>query len=113
MPEDFGGRILYILQKYGPSFAAGAGRTMIIALVGTLIGCIIGFIAGIIQTIPVSRRDSIGKRAGLWTVKLILNIYVEVFRGTPMMCQAMFIYFGSAAVFNINMSMWFAAFFIV
>ena len=86
---------------------------MIIALVGTLIGCIIGFIAGIIQTIPVSRRDSIGKRAGLWIVKLILNIYVEVFRGTPMMCQAMFIYFGSAAVFNINMSMWFAAFFIV
>ena len=113
MPEDFGGRILYILQKYGPSFVAGAGRTMIIALVGTLIGCIIGFIAGIIQTIPVSRRDSIGKRAGLWIVKLILNIYVEVFRGTPMMCQAMFIYFGSAAVFNINMSMWFAAFFIV
>ena len=30
-----------------------------------------------------------------------------------MMAQAMFIYFGSAAVFNINMSMWFAAFFIV
>ena len=30
-----------------------------------------------------------------------------------MMAQAMFIYFGSAAVFDINMSMWFAAFFIV
>ena len=30
-----------------------------------------------------------------------------------MMAQAMFIYFGSSAVFGINMSMWFAAFFIV
>ena len=29
------------------------------------------------------------------------------------MAQAMFIYFGSSAVFGINMSMWFAAFFIV
>ncbi|MDO5424740.1 MAG: amino acid ABC transporter permease [Eubacteriales bacterium] len=113
MPEDFGGRIVYILQRYAPSFAAGAGRTMIIALVGTLIGCIIGFLVGIIQTIPVSPKDHPVKRVGMWIVRLILNIYVEVFRGTPMMCQAMFIYFGSAAVFNINMSMWFAAFFIV
>ena len=30
-----------------------------------------------------------------------------------MMAQAMFIYFGSAYLFNINMSMWFAAIFIV
>ncbi|MFR5602236.1 MAG: amino acid ABC transporter permease, partial [Lachnospiraceae bacterium] len=78
-----------------------------------LIGCIIGFAVGIIQTIPSDKNDNIVKRGVLWVVKLILNIYVEVFRGTPMMAQAMFIYFGSAAVFNINMSMWFAAFFIV
>ncbi len=69
--------------------------------------------AGIIQTIPVEKKDSVVKRGILWIVKFILNVYVEVFRGTPMMAQAMFIYFGSAAVFNINMSMWFAAFFIV
>ena len=30
-----------------------------------------------------------------------------------MMVQAMFIYYGSAYLFNINMSMWFAAFFVV
>ena len=113
MPNDFLGRIVYILQQYGVSFLRGAGVTMIIALVGTLIGCIIGFAVGIVQTIPVGKHDNPAKRAFLWLVKLILNIYVEVFRGTPMMVQAMFIYFGSAAVFNINMSMWFAAFFIV
>lgn len=113
MPADFMGRIIYILDRYSLSFLKGAGNTMIIALVGTLIGCIIGFAVGIVQTIPVSKNDNKVKRGVLWVVKLILNIYVEVFRGTPMMAQAMFIYFGSAAVFNINMSMWFAAFFIV
>lgn len=113
MPADFMGRILFLLQKYGMSFLRGAGVTMILALVGTLIGCIIGFAVGIVQTIPVSKKDSFIRRGLLWTVKLILNFYVEVFRGTPMMVQAMFLYFGSAAVFHINMSMWFAAFFIV
>ena len=113
MPGDFGGRIVYLLQQYGGSFLKGAGVTMVIALVGTFIGCLIGFVAGIIQTIPVEKKGSVVKRGILWIVKFILNVYVEVFRGTPMMAQAMFIYFGSAAVFNINMSMWFAAFFIV
>lgn len=113
MPSDFFGRIIYILDLYGASFIRGAGVTMVIALVGTLIGCIIGFAVGIVQTIPADKNDHAAKRGLLWIAKLILNIYVEVFRGTPMMAQAMFIYFGSAAVFNINMSMWFAAFFIV
>lgn len=113
MPQDFAGRIVYLLQRYGASFVRGAGVTMVIALVGTFIGCVIGFAVGIVQTIPTDKNDNIVKRVLLWIVRLILNIYVEVFRGTPMMAQAMFIYFGSAAVFNINMSMWSSAFFIV
>lgn len=113
MPGDFIGRIFYILDKYGASFVRGAGVTMVLALVGTFIGCVIGFAVGIVQTIPTDKHDNLAKRGILWLIKLILNIYVEVFRGTPMMVQAMFIYFGSAAVFNINMTMWFAAFFIV
>ena len=30
----------------------------------------------------------------LRVIKLLLTIYIEVFRGTPMMVQAMFIYYG-------------------
>ena len=100
MPADFFGRILYLLENYGTSFLRGAGVTMVIALVGTIIGCVIGFAAGLIQTIPVSRQDSVIKRTLMWIVKLILNIYVEVFRGTPMMAQAMFIYFRSLPYFK-------------
>lgn len=93
LPSDFFGRILFILQKYGVSFLNGAGKTMAIALVGTLIGCIIGFAVGIVQTIPVDKKDNPVKMGVLGLIKLILNIYVEVFRGTPMMVQAMFIYY--------------------
>lgn len=113
MPQDFFGRIVYTIQEYGTSLLIGAGRTLIIAIVSTFIGCIIGFIVGIIQTIPVSKQDSIIKKVLLKIIKAVLIIYVEVFRGTPMMVQAMFIYYGSAMLFNIHMSMWFAAIFIV
>ena len=113
LPQDFFGRIIFLIQKYGMSLLKGAGTTLLIALVGTIIGCLIGFIVGIIQTIPVSKRDNIFKKVFLKFLKLIMDIYVEVFRGTPMMVQAMFIYYGSAVLFGINMDMWFAAYFIV
>ena len=113
LPQDFIGRIIFILQNYGISLLKGAGTTLAIALVGTLIGCVIGFIVGIIQTIPINRNDNIIKKLFLKFLKIIMNIYVEVFRGTPMLVQAMFIYYGSAVVFGINMNMWFAAYLVV
>lgn len=93
--------------------AKGAGTTLAIAVVGTLIGCIIGFIVGLIQTIPVSPNDSAAKKVLLRIVKVILRVYVEVFRGTPMMAQAMFLHYGAMMVFNLHMSMWTSAFVIV
>lgn len=113
LPEDFLGRIIFIINEYGMSLLKGAGTTLLIALVGTLIGCLIGLIVGTIQAIPIEKKDNIFKKIFLRILKIIMGIYVEVFRGTPMMVQAMFIYYGSAVVFGINMSMWFAAFFIV
>jgi putative lysine transport system permease protein len=113
LPEDFLGRVVFIIQNYGGSLLKGAGTTILIALVGTVIGCLIGLIVGIIQTIPVRKKDNLLRKIVIRTLKLIMNIYVEVFRGTPMMVQAMFIYYGSALLFGINMEMWFAAFFIV
>ena len=113
MPTDFFGRVMVVFQRYGMSMLQGAGVSLRIALVGTIVGCIIGFAVGIVQTIPVEAKDNPIKKGVLWVIKLIMNAYVEFFRGTPMMVQAMFIYYGSAYLFNINMSMWFAAFFVV
>ena len=86
---------------------------MIIAIVGTFLGCLIGFIVGIIQTIPVDQRDSTVKKTLVGILKFIMACYVEFFRGTPMMAQAMFIYYGMLPLLGLNLSMWQAAYFIL
>jgi len=72
----------------------GAGSTLLIAFVGTAVGCLIGFIVGVVNTIPIEKNNSTARKVGLRLVRAALGVYVEVFRGTPMMVQAAFIYFG-------------------
>ena len=99
---NFFQRMLYILSRYSGSLVRGAATTMAIALICTALGCVIGFAVGLVQTIEPQKKDGAFKRAVLKIVKVILNIYVEVFRGTPMMLQAAFIYYGASSLFNIN-----------
>ena len=112
-PASFTDWIRYIIERSGASMLRGAGNTLVIAFVATAIGCLIGLVIGVIQTIPLAKNDQLLKKTALHFVRFFLHVYVEVFRGTPMMAQAFFIYFGSSIVFGVNMSMWFAAFFVV
>ncbi len=105
LPAGFGERILFIIENYGMSLLRGAGMTILIAIIATAIGCVIGLLCGIVQTIPVEKSDSPLKRTFLWIVKGILHIYVEVFRGTPMMVQAVFIHYGIAYIFGETLPM--------
>lgn len=100
-------------EGYGMAFLSGAKNTLIISLVGTIIGCIIGFAVGAVQTIPTTKSDPLWKRILLGIVNAILKIYVELFRGTPMIVQSAFIYYGARMLFNIHMDPMFAGFFIV
>lgn len=115
LPEanDFFGWVAYILNEYGPMLLSGAWKTMVIAVISTAIGCIIGFAVGIVQTIPTNRQENPVHWAVVGFFKGLLNIYVEIFRGTPMMVQAAFIYYGAAMLFDIHMGSWTAALFIV
>jgi len=106
-------RMVYIVQRYGVSLLKGAGTTMVIAIVCTFLGCVIGFAVGLVQTSEPHKDSGKVKRGILKVVKFILGAYVEVFRGTPMMLQAAFIYYGAAQVFGINLGMWSAALIIV
>ncbi|MBN2849081.1 MAG: ABC transporter permease subunit, partial [Erysipelotrichaceae bacterium] len=84
---------MYIFQKYGPLFWAGAKTTLLIALSGTVIGLLVGLGVGILRSLPESRLDRPMKRFSIKLIKLISGIYVEVFRGTPMIVQAMFLFY--------------------
>ena len=103
LPKDFWGRVWFLLQQYSGSYLKGAGQTMLIALVGTLAGCIIGFVVGVIQTIPKDRKEQPVRWLLTSILQFAMNAYVEVFRGTPMMAQAMFIFYGLAMVWNIHL----------
>ena len=105
--------MIYILQEYSGSLIKGAATTMVIAIVCTLLGCVIGFAVGLLQTTEPHKNSGPVKRGLLKAVKLVLTAYVEIFRGTPMMLQAAFIFYGMAQLFNINLGMWSAAFIIV
>lgn len=96
-----------IITENWPMFLRGAGMTLFIALIGTVIGAIIGLVAGIIRTIPVPERGL--KKVVLKLINAILSLYIEFFRGTPMIVQAMVIYYGSAMAFGIDMNVMFAA----
>ena len=113
MPTDFLGRVMVVFNRYGMSMLQGAGVSLKIALVGTLVGCLIGFAVGIVQTIPSEKGDNPLKKGTLWIIRLILNAYVEFFRGTPMMAQAMFIYYGLMPLLGINSTITQAAYFIL
>ncbi len=110
---NFFQRMLYILNRYGSSLAKGAATTMVIAIVCTLLGCIIGFAVGLVQTTTPHKNSGLFKRGLLKFFKLILTAYVEIFRGTPMMLQAAFIYYGASQLFGLNLGMWSAAIIIV
>lgn len=85
--------IVKVWSKSGSLYLKGALSTMELALFATLAGCIIGLFCGIIQTIPVSKEDNIAKKTAVTLAKAIVRIYVEVFRGTPMILQSVFIFF--------------------
>ena len=87
-----------ILDKYSSLLLKGLGYTMLIALIGTVIGLIIGLCTGIIRTIPKPKNNALAIVQKC--VNALISAYVEIFRGTPMMVQAMVIYWGFAFANN-------------
>ena len=100
-------------MQYGEVLLKGAGVTLLLAIVGTFIGCIIGLAVGIVQTIPEDKNVGFLSRSLIQGCKKVLTAYVEIFRGTPMIVQAMVVFYGAMSLFNIDMSPMFAGFFVV
>ena len=80
--------------NYSGAYFTGIQNTLILAVAATLAGCLIGLVCGVLNTIPYTKNDNIFKRILLRTIRVINQIYVEVFRGTPMILQAVVIFYG-------------------
>ncbi len=91
---EFFSDVWTILKTYYPQLLAGVGNTLLLALTGTVAGLLIGLLTGIARTTPLSRHGFLRFLQKL--LNGIIAVYVEIFRGTPMMVQAMVIYWGYA-----------------
>ncbi|MFD1429632.1 ABC transporter permease subunit [Lacticaseibacillus mingshuiensis] len=106
-----GNWLVALLKQYGPMLLRGTGMTLLISLIGTVVGFLIGLLVGIARTTPVPKSK--GKRGLRAIGNWLLAVYIEVFRGTPMIVQAAVLYYGAAQAFHLNMDRTAAALLIV
>lgn len=76
-------------SKYWSYFLDGTLMTLFISLIGVLVGLVLGFILSLMRL----TKNVI--------VRFIGSAYVEFVRGTPLLIQVMFIYFGVGIFFNL------------
>ncbi len=80
--------MLNLFLKSLPSFGMGVLITLQITIVALIIATIIGLVVGLIN---------IGKNKIL---KFIAKFYIDLIRGTPLIVQAFFLYFGMTGALN-------------
>ena len=113
MPSTFFGWVGFLLEQYGGLFLSGTLTTLLIALTGTLFGFAIGLLVAIVRTIEIPRGMGPVKRAIRKLAHILIGVYIQVFRGTPMIVQAMVIYYGSMQYLGIDMERTAAAILII
>lgn len=94
MEKNLFGWIAFLLKEYGQYFWKGTIITLEVSVIGTLLGFILGFLVGVVQSAPIAPEDSLFKKVFYKVLKFISSVYVHIFRGTPMMVQAMVFYYG-------------------
>ena len=107
----FFGQVTKILKDNWLQFLRGAGLTLLISITGTIAGLIIGLLIGVYRTAPTAKNKALALLQTLFG--WFLNVYIEIFRGTPMIVQSMVIYYGTAQAFGVSIDRTIAAIFIV
>lgn len=95
---NFFEEIFRIISEYHVWILKGIVNTLLVSISGTIIGLIIGLLVGVYRTAELPKNPVLRllKKLGDW----LLTAYIEIFRGTPMMVQAMVIFWGFALANN-------------
>ena len=97
---NFFSQMSNIIAKNWPQFLRGTGITLLISIIGTVVGTFIGLMIGVYRTAPKAANKFVALLQKLFG--WVLNVYIEVFRGTPMIVQSMVIYYGTAQAFAVD-----------
>lgn len=86
--------VVFLTQKYASTFLAATWVTLYVAVIGTILGYVLGFFVGVVNTTNIHPEDNIFKKIIFRIIRIIVAVYVEIFRDTPMIVQGMVIYYG-------------------
>ena len=100
------GKIVKLLAKYYPVYLSGLWGILWISAVTVLLGLVLGMLVALMRMSRVK------------PLSIFASIYVEVFRGTPMVLQAVFFYYGipyftGSTPFTGNGGIWLCALLVV
>jgi putative lysine transport system permease protein len=87
--------VWYLIDTYGSFFIRGIIITLLLSVVGTVGGFILSLFLTVIRTAEIDqKRDNLVKKIFVKIGHYMTNFYVTIFRGTPMIVQAMIFYYG-------------------
>ena len=81
-----------IWKTYGGTFIYGLGITLLITLFSLLFSTILGLALGYLNSVPRNKKSN--HYLTIRILQWISHEYIDLIRGTPLIVQAMFFYFG-------------------
>lgn len=94
IPDDFFGGAIYTVITYAKMFIEGAAITLGISLLGTILGFILALFIATSRLIKVTNQDAALVRVLKTGLNKVSSLYITIFRGTPMIVQASFFWYG-------------------
>ena len=87
-----------ILSEYKIEFLIGLGTTLLIAAISLFFAVLIGIGVGYINFVPTKKKNF--NFYLIKTLQWIGKEYIDLIRGTPLLVQAIFFYFGVVTIIN-------------
>ena len=89
---------LEILSEYKIEFLIGLGTTLLIAIISLFFAVLFGIGVGYINFVPTKKKNF--NFYLIKTLQWIGKEYIDLIRGTPLLVQAIFFYFGVVPIIN-------------
>lgn len=93
-------KVVEIFMQNWQSLWLGVQTTLVLSLFGTTFGLGIGLILGGLRSLTLEPKASPLQKISRKLFMFLTGAYIEIFRGTPMMVQAVFIYYALRPIFN-------------
>ena len=103
MEKGFFEWVIFFIQGNWQQFLLGTVTTLFVSLSGTIIGFFLGLGVSLIQYTKADDRSSKLFKVVISILKVLINIYITIFRGTPMIVQAMVIFYGLPVLIGLNL----------